>query len=179
MQGTFSTVAFWAVWDASHDGNGGKKEVKHHKMLLHPTSTVDHVDLSVSKISENCLYLDRKIEQEEEKIQKEIKAGATSVEFQMKTTLGDRCQRTDLFLGSSFFVGSFRFWKSWETLRFCAFFFNSKIRGMSLQNFEKSIGILAKVLYQSDLVNPINSFPTKNHFRGSVSAPHLSPHPRE
>ena len=57
-------------------------------MLLYPTSTVDHVDLSVSKISENCLYLDRKIEQEEEKIQKEIKAGATSVEFQMKTTLG-------------------------------------------------------------------------------------------
>ena len=50
---------------------------------------MDHVDLSVSKIRENCVYLDRKIEQEEEKIQKEIKAETTAVELKKSRSLED------------------------------------------------------------------------------------------
>ena len=147
-------------------------------MLLYPISTVDHVDLSVSKIRENCLYLGRKIEQEEEKIQKEIKAG----DFHGVPSQDHvRTYRTNgfSFLGSSFFVVSFRFLEvmgnsppSFVLL----FFLIPKIRGMSLQNCEKSIGILAKVLYQSDLVNPAKSVPKTEPLQGAQLVPHIYLH---
>lgn len=167
LQGTFSTVAFlgclgcftWWQWGKK----GGKTSTR---CCCIPYQLWIMWIFLCQKLVKTVFILTGRLSRKKRRFKKRSRL-ATSMEFQVKTTLG-HTERTDFLFWEVVFLWCLSdFWKSWETPPqvLCIFFLIPKIRGMSLQNFEKSIEILQKAC-QSDLVNPINSFPKKNHFKG-------------